>query len=237
MRRPLRLSALLFSGLLVLAAPLVAEDVKIAPDESIFAVVTHKGGFASGMAHNHLIAAADYRASLSFDPAAPLDTRFEITLASEQLAVDPWDVEQARYPRLEELGILDEPFTEVADKDRDRIRKAMLGKGQLDANGHPEIKARITGVREQAATHGGVEFPFAADLELEVRGKKVKKPVAARYQLDGAGLTVEAVGAFLFTDFGIKPYSAFLGAVKNEDEFHVYVSLKGSPAPTRPAAR
>ncbi len=51
------------------------------------------------------------------------------------------------------------------------------------------------------------------------------KPVPARYELADGILTIEAIGAFNFTDFGIKPYSAFLGAVKNEDEFHVYVNL------------
>ena len=93
----------------------------------------------------------------------------------------------------------------------------------------------VTAVEEEATTHGGVAFPYAATLELEVRGKKVAKPVAARYQLADGTLTVEAVGAFRFTDFGIEPYSAFFGAVKNEDEFHAFVSLTGflNPPATR----
>ena len=220
---------LLFIFTLMLNAhTLCAGEIDISTESSIFAVVTHKGGFASGMAHNHLIAAVGYQARLSFDAETPLATRFELNLASDRLAVDPWDLERAWYPRLEELGILDEAFTEVSDKDRERIRKAMLGKGQLDAARSPEISATVTGIRENPTTHGEITFPYAATLELEVRGKKAKKPVAARYRLADGVLTVEAVGAFRFTDFGIKPYSAFLGAVKNEDEFHVYVNLKAA---------
>ncbi len=225
--KPLHLVfSLLLTADITFAQDTFAREVEIVTEDSIFAVITHKGGFASGVAHNHLITATGYQADLSFDAEAPRATRFEIELASEQLKVDPWDLEQKWYPRFEELELLDEPFSEVSDKDRSKIRKSMLSKGQLDAAASPRITAKVTAVREQATTLGDVAFPYAADLELEIRGKTVKKPVAARYQLDGETLTIEAVGAFLFTDFGIKPYSALLGAVKNEDEFHVYVSLR-----------
>ena len=224
---------LLAIALMLTAPTLVADEIEIATEDSIFAVITHKAGFASGVAHNHLVAADGYRATLSFSGDEPLATRFEIELACDQLAVDPWDLEQAWYPRLEALGILDEPFSEVADKDRAKIRKSMLSKGQLDAEGAPNITARITEVRDAAPDAREHDtFPYVATLELSVRGKKVEKPVAARYELNDGVLSIEAFGAFLFTDFGIKPYSALLGAVKNEDKFHVYVNLKGSrPGP------
>ncbi len=227
---------LLAFALMLTTPSLAAEEIEIVRDGSIFAVITHKAGFASGAAHNHLVAAAGYQATLSFDDGAPLATRFELVQASDRLIVDPWELEQAWYPRLEELGILDQAFSEVAGGDRQKIRESMLSKGQLDAAGFPEISARITEVREQAVTHGGVvapearqrnTFPYAATLELEIRGKTVAKPVAARYQLADGALNVEALGTFNFIDFGIKPYSAFLGAVKNQDAFHVYVNLKG----------
>lgn len=231
---------LLAIALMLTMPDLAAEEIEISKEDSIFAVITHKAGLASGVAHNHLVTAADYQATLSFDDGAPLTTRFELRQASDKLMADPWEMAQAWYPRFEELGILDEAFTEVSAKDREKIRKSMLAKGQLDAAGHPEIVARITEVREQAATHGNAvapearernTFPYAATLELTIRGKQVAKPVAARYELVDGALTIEALGAFNFTDFGIKPYSAFLGAVKNQDGFHVYVSLSASMPP------
>lgn len=48
---------------------------------------------------------------------------------------------------------------------------------------------------------------------------------AARHEWVDGVLTVEATGAFLFTDFGIEPYSAFLGLVKVADPFHLYLRL------------
>ena len=218
---------------LLLSTPqgLLAEEVEIEADDSIIAVITHKGGFAAKRAHNHLIAASGYEAELSFDAAAPLATRFELGFGVEQLVVDPWDLEQAWYPRLQELEILAEAFTEIADKDRQKIRKSMLSNEQLDGEKFPRISASVTGIEEKAVTHGEVNFPYTASLVLEVRGRRVEKPVAARYEAADGSLTVEAVGAFRFKEFGIEPFSAFFGAVKNEDEFHVYLHLKGSLAP------
>lgn len=218
----------------MLAASLAAEEIAIRPEESVLAVVTHKGGFAAGRAHDHLIAAPAREAALAFDPRAPLAASFEIDFAAADLAVDPWEAQRAAYPRLEALGILGEPFTEVAEKDRGKIRKSMLGEGQLDAARHPRVRARLAGVREEPSTHGGVAFPYVATLELEVKGVRVEKPVAARFEAGEGNLAIEAFGVFRFTDFGIEPYSAFLGAVKNLDEIHVYLSLVGS-LPAAPA--
>ena len=221
--------ALLFA----VALPGNAEEVALRADESTVAVVTHKGGFAAAKAHNHLIVAEGYEATLVFDPESPLAARFELAFAAESLVVDPWEQEQALYPRLEELGVLDEPFSEVAAKDRAKIRKSMLGDKQLDAAKHPRISARLVGVEESSSTLGGVEFPYAAKLALEVHGERVERPIAARFEVSGDTLKVEAVGTFRFTDFGIEPFSAFFGAVKNEDELHVYLHLTGA-LPTVP---
>ena len=217
----------------LLASPaLAADEIEIVTDDSLVAVITHKGGFAAKRAHNHLIAAAGYEASLHFEPSEPQASRFSLDFAVEQLAVDRWDLEQRWYPRLAELGILGEPFTEIADKDRQKIRKSMLGREQLDGGNFPRISARVTAVTAHPSTHGGVAFPYAATLVLEVRGRSVEKQVAARYQAADGALVIEALGSFRFSDFGIEPFSAFFGAVKNLDEFHVYLHL----AAVRPSA-
>ena len=44
--------------------------------------------------------------------------------------------------------------------------------------------------------------------------------------IDGDELSIEAVGEFTFEEFGIEPYSAFLGSVKNKNEFFIYLNLK-----------
>ena len=62
----------------------------------------------------------------------------------------------------------------------------------------------------------------------------VERDVAADIAFDGDGaLTIEAVGDFAFTEFGIKPFSAALGAVRNKDAFRVYVNVTAAPSDVR----
>jgi hypothetical protein len=207
-----------------------AAEVEIDRQRSVFAVVTHKAGLASGLAHNHLAAAAAYEARLDFDGTAPLAASFELTFAADGLEIDRPDLQRAWYPRLEALGILDQPFGVVSEKDRGKIRAAMLSMRQLDGARFPRLAARLAGIEERASTLGEVSFPYAVTLALEVHGETVVRSVAARYELTGGELLVEAAGTFRFTDFGIRPYSAALGMVKNADEFHVFLHLRGSVA-------
>ncbi len=139
------------------------------------------------------------------------------------------------YPRLEELGILSQPFSQVSEKDRRKIHSAMVGTKQLDAAKFPSISAQVVEIGEEASTSGEVPFTHRVILRLEVHGVTVERPVAARYSLEEDLLTVEAVGSFAFTEFGIRPFSAALGAVRNRDRFHIYILLtarseEGPPA-------
>jgi hypothetical protein len=226
----------LWSLLVVLATavPLGAADWQVDPGSSLLAVVTHKTGFAAGLAHDHLVAATRYVAHLELDPGAPVDAQFELHAEADALVPDLPELQRRWYPRLAELGILTEPFSEVSDKDRRRIRAAMLGSKQLDVARFPSISAQLVRVREEASASGEVPLTHQVTLELRIRGKTVERPVAARYSLDEGILTVEALGHFSFTEFGIKPYSAALGAVKNQDRFQVYVYLSGRPQDNAP---
>ncbi len=217
----------MLGSLLSLAAPGFSGEVETDASRTVFAVVTHKGGLAAGQAHNHLVVASAERAQLTFDPETPLEATFELEVATTDLVVDDRETQEFWYPRLEKLGILDEPFSDVSDKDRAKIREAMLSKKQLDSGAFPKIRARIVEISENASAAGGIDFPFTVSLALEVHGKNVEKPVAARYELADDTLRIEAFGTFQFTDFDIKPYSAAFGLVKNLDEFHVYLHLEG----------
>jgi polyisoprenoid-binding protein YceI len=204
--------------------------VEIVREESILAVITHKGGLAGGLAHDHLIAASEYDVQLAFDPERPLETRFEMTAPSQHLVVDDPEFKARWYPSLEALGILDDPFGHLSEDDRQKVRREMLDDEQLDAENHPTLSARlllVEEVDEPGDTSGGdADFPYSVHLELTVRGAAVQKSVAARYAGEGDGRAmIEASGEFRFEDFGIKPYSTFLGAIKVKNEFHVYVNL------------
>ena len=211
-----------------------AQELRILEDQSVFAIVTHKGGFASGLAHNHLVAASAYKARLVSTQDAPAETTFEIELAAKDLVVDDGAIQKTWYPRIELLKIVDEPFADVPAKDRAKIREAMLGKKQLDIAAHPTMRARLEGLVAATSKVGGKEMAWKGELAFEVHGKTVKKTVTATLvweEGDETVLHIEAVGTFLFSDFGIKPFSAMMGAVKNLDEIHVYASIRAAVIP------
>lgn len=198
-------------------------------EQSVFAVVTDKGGIAAAKAHRHLVVASRYKVELSFDESDPLATGFSFTTRSEDLVVDDPEHKTRWAARIAELGVTDD-LGDVSANDREKIRNEMLDDDQLDPENHPEIIVQVFGVRERGAEadsggEPGATFPFLADVAVSVRGQTVQRSVPASYSVDGDTLTVEALGEFTFREFGISPYSAFLGAVKVKNEFHMYVRL------------
>lgn len=220
-----RVARVALAVLAVAPMPCFAAEYRVLPGASDFVVVTHKGGLASGLAHDHVIAAGAYDAALDFDPAAQTSTRFTLELSVEDLVVDDPNIQERAYPRLEQLGVLDSPLSAVSDKDRGKIRKSMLGKSQLDATSFPKIRVTAVGVEEVRNDDDAGEFTHEVRVTLEVRGRSVERAARARYTVLDGGIEAEALAEFRFTDFEIKPYSAMLGAVRNKDRFHLYMRL------------
>ncbi len=199
----------------------LAEELPL-KESSIFAVVTHKGGLLKGAAHNHFVYAGEYHVRLDVDLDDPSSLEFEITLPSEGLVVDDAAVSAEWFPRLQAHGVLEEAFSEISEGNREKIRKSMLGKSQLNAKKHENISAKVLKVAPMVHD----DFNYELTLAVTILGKTVEKPVFAKIEAVDGVLKLEAVGVLKFTDFGIKPYSAMLGSVSNKDEFHVYVFIE-----------
>ena len=201
----------------------------ILDEGSVMAVVTHKGGLAKGLAHNHFIAPAKVDSQLTLTDG-PESLTFTISLDVNDLEVDPPELSAKWYPRIEALGLLDEAFGEVSEKDRGKIRKTMLGKSQLRADRFPTITARgeVTATRE--TTVGEVTFTHVLTVSLTIRDVTRDIEIPANISVENGRLSLEATVRMRFSDFGIKPYSAMLGAVSNKDEIDFYVNLMAEPA-------
>jgi polyisoprenoid-binding protein YceI len=225
MSKPLALFFLIASTALPPAAR--SAELKLDAAHSVFAVVTRKAGVAAGFAHDHLITSPRATVTLAFDSADPAATRATWSSPAETLEVDPPGPRARLKARLHELGIGPADLPSVSATDRKKVREAALGKSQLDAAGFPDLKAELVAF-EPAAKPAGA-FNWTAKLRLTVRGKSVEHPLAARFESAGGKVTAEAYGEFLFSEFGIEPYSAALGAIRNEDRFFVYVSLAAAP--------
>ena len=214
-----------------------ADTYKVIPTESVFAVVTHKAGLAAALAHDHFVYPGTYTAELSTDPAHPDQPHFKLEFATAALVNDDSAAKAKWYPYVKAAGILDTPFKNVCEKDRQTIHEHMLAENQLDAERYLKISAELKAVREQQSTHGEKNYAYEATVAFTVHGKTVERPFAANIDPKGDTVHFEAVGSFNFTDFGVTPFSAFLGTVRNQDTFHVYVNATAQRDSTGDAAK
>lgn len=214
-------------ALLAAASAASAQDEGYVVDqsESIFAVVTHRAGVAAALAHNHFVYPREYTAKIGKAAEALETGRFSITFPTSNLVPDDPKAAAQWYPRLEALGILNKPFTALSDKNRAKVREAMLSKEQLDAARYPAIRAEVTAVRAEESRVGTLDCTHMATVAFTLHGKTVERDVPVRIELGDNTVKVEGTAQFRFREFGIKPYSAMLGALKVEDTFDVYVHL------------
>lgn len=209
-----------------------AEPYAIDTEASLFAIITHKAGIASRLGHNHFIYPTEYkRATLDMDPADATTASLDLLLAVDTLIEADDETRERWYPNLEAAGILSEKFRPASETNREKIRKHMLAKKQLDAKSYPVIGASLQDVRPGAIQLGATTFNYIARVALTVHGETVVQDYPANITFDGDTVTIEATGSLNFTDFGIKPYSALVGAIRNQDAFDIYVNITGTKGP------
>ena len=216
-----------FTLLILAGRSTFADTYSIDKDKSVFAVITHKAGYASALAHDHFVFPEEYDTEITLENEQKIvDGRFSITFSVENLIVDDQSAEAKWFPRIKALGIKEDPFPEVSDNNKGKIRDAMIDKGQLDAASYPTILAKATAIKQRNNKENESDgITHTVSVEATIHGKKIVKDFPAKIVLDNDTLSVETFKEYRFTEFGIKPYSAFLGAVKNQDRFHIYVNL------------
>ncbi len=243
--RPTRLRLHVLVPLLLLAAGALGAQPPAPPgpaaalplwtvDEaaSFFAVLTHKAGVGARLAHDHLVVARAPQVAIRFDPDRPAAAELDFSLPVLALDVDPAAERAARAERLRVLGVLSGDLPPVDSGDRDKVRAAMLAPTQLFAARFPHVTAELRGLERRGGAAGArVALGWDAAVKVTVRGRTVERRIPVRFAVDGDRLTAEALGEFRFTEFGIEPYSAFLGAVRNEDLFHLVVDLTAYRTP------
>lgn len=221
------------------ARPTPALDVqgaaswRIVEDESLFAVITRRGGPAARLAHDHMVHPHSYDTRLELDPDSPQTAQLTLAFQVDDLVVDHPEAQARVQDRLQELGILDGPFKPASASDREDIREEMLGPGQLDAENHPEIRV----VTRSIDPDPDEAVAFLVSFDMTVKG--ITRQSTARVHMRRPGsssspgghaggaerLVLEGRAELRFTDFDIEPFRAFLGAVRNQDRFFLYMHL------------
>ncbi len=191
------MKAMIASLILLLATPAVGAEavayrIEPAAGKEILLEV-EKTGLLRGK--KHLIAFPKYSGTLSFDRAAPGNSKVELAIDSRAAQVrDTW----------------------LSEKDQKKVRDEALN-NMLAVSRHPEMRFASTRVEPGGGNRYRVEGT------LTIRG--IGKPVTLDVTFDPVTLDIDGTSVFKMTSYSLKPPSAALGAVGTRDEmtaaFHV----------------
>ena len=218
MRRTLRYGIVLqlgmLLGLLSLVRSLQAEPQAYTVDAARSALVVQlfKTGIGGPLAHDHVVRATQYAGQIQVDLADPTRSVVTIEVHTAGLQADELALRQ-------QYGLT----KSLSEKDRQEVQAHMQGAGQLDVARYPTIQFRSTQITQQAQG----QYTVTGDLTLHGVTQSVTFPVQGEVQ---AGL-LHGWGSFrlLQSRFGYKPYSAFLGTIRNQDEVLLHFDIVAVP--------
>lgn len=203
--------ALLASVGPVPAFPAEATRWAAGPGASRIVVNVYKKGLLSGLAHDHHFRAGEFRVTATTDGGVPSPARFEVVVSAASLRDEAPD---------------------LSPSDRAKVDAQAAGEDVLDAARFPEIRY-VSREAGPAWAPAGADGSAAGDLRgmLALRDRERPVVVAVRTTPDGQGMRARGSVRFRQSDFGIEPYSGFLGMVAVEDEIQVDFDLLLERAP------
>ncbi|MEQ1566095.1 MAG: YceI family protein, partial [Myxococcota bacterium] len=197
-------------------APPAALDYTLAAGHNALYVVVkfERGTVGAALAHDHVVVATQYSGQVRWDPADPSGCRIAVDVPTSGLRVDP--------PGAREKAGLEGP---ASVDDHPTIEANFNGKKQLDSAAFPTLTFRSTGC---AARPDG---KFDVTGALTVHG--VSRPTTVAMAIDTDGDTLTAKGRFTaaHSDFGMTPFSAAMGAVRNAEPLTFVIGIAGRASP------
>jgi polyisoprenoid-binding protein YceI len=174
-------------------------------------VNVYKKGLLSGMAHDHHFSAGEFRVTATTGGASPAPTRVEVVVAS---------------------GALRDGAPDLSPSDRAKVDAQAAGEDVLDAAHFPEIRF-VSRETPASWAPAGPDGSAGGELVgvLTLRGRERPVTVAVRTIPEAKGLRARGSVRFRQSDFGIEPYSGFLGMVAVEDEIQLDFNLLLEPVP------
>jgi polyisoprenoid-binding protein YceI len=185
----------------------------IDPTQSEFVVQLFKAGVGAALAHDHVIRATEYTGEIQGDPTASTTAKIVVEVQATSLKADEPALRQ-------KYGLT----SSLSEQERREIQAAMEAQDQLFISRHPTLRFRSTRVEQQ--TDGA----YLVSGELTIRG--VTQVITFPAQVQQRDGVLHSWGSFRFKQslFGYAPYSAFLGAVRNQDEVVLHFDIVATPA-------
>jgi polyisoprenoid-binding protein YceI len=185
-----------------------ATDYEIDAERSELVVRLFKGGVAAAFAHNHVIRAAKFEGGAEFDPNKPAAASIWVEVQTASLMADEPEIRKR-------FGLP----KEISEKDRQGIQATMLSPKQMDVEEYPTMKFRSTNVEEYA----GGRYQITGDLTIRGETRQIVFSISA--DDENGNLHGSAAIDFRQSDFGITPYSALFGAVRNRDDAVLHAKI------------
>ncbi|MFN2568463.1 MAG: YceI family protein [Candidatus Dormibacteria bacterium] len=179
---------------------LPAGTYDIGPDNGTVTVRTYREGMAAKIGHDLVMTVAQWKGSVTIDPDTPSNSSVSVSFDTGTFQV------------LSGTG----GAKPLSDKDRKDILNNIAGK-VLHTDKHPQITFTSERVDASAENRVGV------DGKLTIAG--TTRPVHLELTLEQTSGGVRASGTLPVkqTEFGIKPFTALMGALKVKDDMEIDV--------------
>ena len=185
-----------------------AAEYVIDPSRSEMVVQVFKIGIGAVLAHDHVIRATKYSGEVWVDPAEPSAARISVEVDATALVADEAEIRQ-KYGL--PLGL--------SEASRQEIQQTLESESQLDVQRYPMIRFHSTSITPEG------EGTYIVSGNLELRGVTRTISLSLQGEIRNETLRVTGSGRFLQSSFGYQPYSAFWGAVQNQDEVVLHVDI------------
>lgn len=193
---------------LVFQADACADEYVVDNERSEVVVRLFKGGIAAAMGHDHVIRAAEVSGGAIFEAG-------DLAASSIWMEIPTASLKPDEPHMREKYGLA----KRVREKDREKIRATMLSPKQMHVDKYPTILFRSTGIERQSE---GL-YLITGDLTIHGVTQAVSFPVTVE-ENDGSFRGIASID-FKQSDFGIKPFSIMLGAIRNRDEAVLHADM------------
>lgn len=169
----------------------------IGPSDGTLTIRTYRDGLGAKIGHDLVLEATTWSGSVNLDPGNPSACRVRASVDTRSF----------------ELRSASGGVKAISDKDRADIKKNIAEK-ILNVKKYPEIVFESTNV-----SGGGGNLSIAGNLTIA----GTTRPVTLATTVDGN--KVRATTTVVQSQFGIKPFSAMLGALKVRDAVELEIEL------------
>jgi hypothetical protein len=113
--------------------------------------------------------------------------------------------------------------TPISGKDQQKMRSTLESPAQMDIKKYPTVRFEATSAERQSDRR----YIIIGDLTVRDVTRSVTFPAVV--EEEGGDLRGRATIGLRQSDFGIKPYNAILGAIRNRDEAVLYLDIVATP--------